>query len=71
MVFGATILGRGPWHSFAGRILLRILNWEKRLTNYEDGVEVFVNALKDNFGDVKAEVVGSVLIFEAREPKLR
>lgn len=70
VVYGATILGRGSWHSSAGRILLRVLNWEKRLSNYDDNVEVYVNALKENFGSVNVDVVGSIFIFEAREPKL-
>ena len=70
VVYGATILGRGSWHSSAGRLLLRVLNWEKRLSNYDDDVEVYVNALKENFGSVNVDVVGSILIFEAREPKL-
>ncbi|PWY95176.1 hypothetical protein BO94DRAFT_531085 [Aspergillus sclerotioniger CBS 115572] len=67
VIFGATILGRGAWHSFLGRGFLRWLNW-KWLDNYDDRPEVFVDALRENFKDVKCEIVGSVLIFEAREP---
>lgn len=70
VIFGATTLGRGPWHSVFGRLLLRILNWEKRLTNYEDGAETYVKALKENFSDVKVNSIGSILIFEAREPRI-
>lgn len=70
VIFGATVLGRGPWHSFLGRLLLHILNWEKRLTNYDDGAEIYVKALKENFSDVKVDLIGSILIFEAREPRI-
>lgn len=69
VVFGATILGYGPWHSWAGHLLLRVLNWEERLNNIADGVEVFIQGLRDNFKDVKVGIVGSVLVFEARRPK--
>lgn len=68
VVFGATILGHGAWHSFMGRILLRYLNG-RWLANLDDQPEVFVDALKENFRDVRCDIVGSILVFEAREPK--
>ncbi|KAE8402407.1 hypothetical protein BDV37DRAFT_295413 [Aspergillus pseudonomiae] len=68
VVFGATVLGHGPWHSWAGRLLLRFLNWEERLSNFDDNVEVLMKGLRDNFKDVKADVVGSILVFEAKQP---
>ncbi|KAH8423965.1 class I SAM-dependent methyltransferase [Aspergillus melleus] len=69
VVFGATILGRGPWHNWASRILLNVLNWERRLSNMDDGVDVLIQGLRDNFKDVKVDVVGSILVFEAKQPK--
>ncbi|PLB50908.1 hypothetical protein P170DRAFT_463960 [Aspergillus steynii IBT 23096] len=69
VVFGATVLGHGPWHSWAGRILLKVLNWEKRLSNTGDSAKVLIQGLRDNFNDVKVDVVGSILVFEAKQPK--
>ncbi|PIG90085.1 hypothetical protein AARAC_001917 [Aspergillus arachidicola] len=69
VVFGATVLGYGPWHSWASRLLLRVLNWEGRLSNIDDNVEVFIQGLRDNFKHVKVDVVGSVFVFEAKRPK--
>jgi hypothetical protein len=69
VVFGATILGRGSYHTAAGRMLLRVLNWEKRLSNYDDEPEIFIKALKANFQAVRYDIIGSILVFEAREPR--
>ena len=67
VVFGATVLGRGPWHSLAGGCLLRGLNWIRQFDNLSDTKVVFQRGLEDNFVDVKTWVIGSVLLFEARK----
>lgn len=52
------------------RGIVLLLNWEGRLANYADRVDAFVDGLEEHFAVVRAAVVGSVLVFEARGPKI-
>ena len=49
VLFGATILGKGPWHSLAARVVLWLLYLEGRLDNYEDTEKVVVAEPKERF----------------------
>lgn len=70
---GATILGknsRGASHSLVGRFILfwhNLLGW---FDNDNDDTEVFVEALEKTFGTVSCQVIGAVLFFEARCPRV-
>ena len=70
MLFGATVLGKGVEHNWAGRFLMRIYNKKGIFGNLDDGAEVFLKELKANFEDVETEVKGVVLLFVARRPRV-
>lgn len=65
-LFGATVLGKGVRHNWAGRWLMRIYNRKGIFGNLDDGAEVFLEVLKECFDDVEARVEGVVLVFAAR-----
>ena len=69
-LFGATILGYGAQHYLLGRLTMRLYNWKGILGNADDSPEVFVKALEDEFEEVETHVVGVVLLFRARKPRL-
>ncbi|TEA18418.1 putative uncharacterized protein YbcY [Colletotrichum sidae] len=69
-LFGATILGRGVRHNAMGRV---IMYWHNRwgvFGNSDDDVESFVGPLRDAFEDVRWEVSGTMLLFEASKPRV-
>ena len=49
---------------------MRLYNWKGILGNADDSPEVFVKALEDEFEEVETHVVGVVLLFRARKPRL-
>lgn len=69
---GATILGkhsREARHSLFGRFILfwhNLLGW---FDNDGDDTGVFVDALEEAFEVVTCQVIGAVLLFEARRPR--
>lgn len=69
---GATILGkdsREACHSLFGRFILfwhNLLGW---FDNKDDDTKVFVEALEGAFEMVTFQVIGAVLLFEARRPR--
>lgn len=67
ILFGSTILGRGPGvrHNLFGRLLMGWHNWKGIFDNYGDGAGDFVDALDERFEEVDWEVVGRVLLFRA------
>ncbi|KAF2228853.1 hypothetical protein EV356DRAFT_476415 [Viridothelium virens] len=65
VVFGATVLGRGPWHGWSASCLVRVLNWIGQFDNMNDTKDTVQKGLEENFRDVKTWIVGSVLLFEA------
>ncbi|EFQ30609.1 methyltransferase domain-containing protein [Colletotrichum graminicola] len=69
-LFGMTILGRGVKHNIWGKQLMFWHNLLGTFGNTEDNVEGFVGPLKEAFADVKWEVHGKMLLFEARKPKV-
>lgn len=69
---GATILGdreNGVKHNLLGRFIMFWHNALGMFDNRGDDVLTFVGALRDQFHDVKWEIVGTILIFQARLPK--
>ena len=69
LVFGSTILGQGVSHNLAGKTLMNAYNRKGIFGNAEDGVEIFVEALRRNFEEVEVDIMGVVLLFTARRPK--
>ena len=69
---GSTILGRHSrqaCHSLAGRFILfwhNLLGW---FDNESDDKNHFVKALEEEFETVSCQVIGAVLLFEARNPR--
>ena len=69
---GATILGkhsREACHSLVGQSILFWHNLMGWFDNEKDDLEVFVRALKEAFETVSFQVIGAVLLFEARCPR--
>lgn len=66
---GATILGDGVRHNLLGRFIMFWHNALGMFDNRGDDVLTFIGALRDEFHDVKWEIVGTILIFQARQPK--
>ncbi|POS81161.1 methyltransferase domain-containing protein [Diaporthe helianthi] len=69
---GATILGdraEGVQHNIPGRFIMFWHNALGMFDNRGDDVVSFVGALQNQFHDVKWEIVGTVLLFQARLPK--
>ncbi|OIW22982.1 methyltransferase [Coniochaeta ligniaria NRRL 30616] len=71
VLFGTTILGKGVQHNFFGNFLMTAYNKAGSFQNWDDDAESIVQPLRESFADVKFEVVGTVLLFEARKPKTR
>ncbi|OHX01097.1 methyltransferase domain-containing protein [Colletotrichum incanum] len=69
-LFGATILGRGVKHNKWGKQLMFWHNLLGLFGNKDDDIEGFVGPLKEAFEDVRWEVHGTMLLFEARRPKV-
>lgn len=69
VLFGATILGKGVEHNWAGRYVMKFYNKKGIFGNWDDGAEVFLKELKMHFEDVDARVEGVVLLFTARGPR--
>lgn len=69
---GATILGdraEGVRHNLLGRFILFWHNALDMFDNRGDDVLAFIGALRSEFHDVKWEIIGTILIFQARQPK--
>lgn len=69
VLFGSTILGKGVEHNFFGNFLMQAYNNRGSFQNWDDDAQSIVQPLRETFADVKFEVVGTVLLFEARKPK--
>ncbi|GJD05104.1 Methyltransferase type 12 [Colletotrichum higginsianum IMI 349063] len=67
---GVTILGDGAAHNWAGRSLMFLHNLMGWFGNSQDDEMAFVRALEDAFEIVEWKVVGAVLVFQARSPRL-
>lgn len=69
VLFGGTILGRGVRHNAAGRMLMTAYNDRGIFHNTEDDGEGLERVLRQHFADVTIDVVGTVALFSAREPR--
>ena len=69
-LFGATVLGKGVQHNWAGQLLMRLYNRKGIFGNLDDGAEGFLEVLKECFEDVEARVEGVVLVFAASGPRV-
>ncbi|KNG44549.1 methyltransferase domain-containing protein [Stemphylium lycopersici] len=70
VLFGATILGSGAQHNLFGRFLMMWHNLQGVFSNYDDDVKSIVGALQEVFDEVKWELCGTMLLFEARKPHM-
>ncbi len=69
VLFGATVLGTPALHTWFSRTALRVNNYRgifDNLTDTEDALHTILNA---SFAAVVIEVVGSVAIFTATQPR--
>ena len=69
---GATVLGpREGWvDSWFGAFIRFFVVREGIMDNLDDNSQVFIDAMQKNFKEVEAEIVGAVLLFKARYPRL-
>lgn len=65
VIFGSTILGRGPSHDLAARALMRVYNSKGIFSNQDDDLEGLERALAARFDRFELDVVGSVALFAA------
>ncbi|KZL71576.1 methyltransferase type 12 [Colletotrichum tofieldiae] len=69
ILFGMTILGRGVKHNIWGKQLIFWHNLLGLFGNTKDDIEGFIGPLREAFEHVRWEVHGTMLLFEARNPK--
>jgi hypothetical protein len=67
--FGSTVLGKGVQHNLIGGFLMWLYNYIGMFGNWDDGAEEFLKPLREHFGVVESEIVGTVLLFKAQKPK--
>jgi SAM-dependent methyltransferase len=67
--FGSTVLGRSGNHSWVARRVLGPFNRRGAFDNLGDSEDWLRSALERRFGSVEIEVVGSMAIFAARNPR--
>ena len=68
VLYGATILGKHPNHTWLSRTLVWLHNWKGWFSNESDEAVFLEKALKGYFEEVDVRVVGVVALFEARKP---
>lgn len=69
VLFGSTILGAGVRYNAFARTLVWFYNHLGSFDNRLDNEEEILGPLREIFSDVRSEICGSVLLFEARRPK--
>lgn len=69
VLFGGTILGRGVSHNPAGKGLMALYNRMGIFHNHDDDEAGLRQALERSFHQVSVEVVGTVAVFNARQPR--
>lgn len=69
VLFGATILGKNVRPNLFARFVLWMNNYLGIFDNYKDSAVRFTEPLEKAFHEVNVEVVGCMLLFEARNPK--
>jgi SAM-dependent methyltransferase len=66
VLFGSTILGRGTGTNFFAEKLMNIYNNKGIFSNHNDDLDSLITSLKENFSDVKVEVIGYVALFSGK-----
>ena len=69
VLFGATVLGAPELHTWLSRAALGETNRRGVFDNLSDTEGALRAALTDSFADVTIEIVGSVAVFTAEEPR--
>ena len=69
VLFGATVLGLGGPQTRLSRMVLRAFNRRGAFDNLEDSEEGLRDMLLASFERVEVEVIGSVALFSATEPR--
>lgn len=70
VLVGSTILGREIEMNFAAKCLMKLYNNIHVFDNWDDSGGVFEKGLKEAFDEVNVWVVGRILLFTARKPKV-
>ena len=71
ILFGCTVLGPSSGdQTRLSKFALRRINSKGRMGNLGDTKELFIETLEKNYSHVESRVVGSMLLFSAREPIL-
>jgi SAM-dependent methyltransferase len=68
VLFGATVLGEDGPQTRLSRQVLRVFNRQGGFDNLEDSPAAVRAMLEASFRQVRIDIVGSVAVFEAREP---
>jgi SAM-dependent methyltransferase len=68
--FGSTVLGRSGNHTWIARRVLGPFNRRGAFDNLEDSEDWLRSALERRFGSVEIEIVGSLALFAARNPRV-
>ena len=69
VIFGATLLQRGPAHNWMAQRLMALYNKKGIFSNRSDSLEGLNQVLVQRFMDVSIQVVGCAAIFTARASK--
>jgi len=68
-VFGYTILNKGIKKTWLSRVVFYVLQKLKVINGVHDSAQQLLNELKNRFQQCEVNVVGSVAIFVAKQPK--
>jgi SAM-dependent methyltransferase len=69
VLFGASVLGTSGSHSWLARRVLTAFNWRGAFDNLDDSEDGLREILGTSFEHVDLEIVGSVAIFAATNPR--
>lgn len=70
VLFGSTILGQGVQHNRVGSALMKLYNRRGVFHNENDDAVGLQRALEQHFADVMVTVIGTVALFQARQPQV-
>ena len=70
VLVGSTILGREVEMNWFAEKLMKVYNRKGVFDNWDDGRDVFETGLQAVFAEVEVTVVGRVMLFTARKPKI-
>lgn len=71
VLFGSTILGQGVEHNNIGSMLMKLYNRKGVFHNQGDDAAGLQAALERSFAQVTVSVIGTVAMFQARQPLAR